>query len=59
MYWSYHIGKVYLAKERETGEIVAVKILMFQEYISNGIQDQIKNEMEVDTWHFSHKLDSM
>ena len=56
---SHHIGKVYLARERETGVVVAIKVLMFQNYISNGIQDQIKNEMEVDPGQFSNELDSM
>ena len=42
------IGKVFLAKEKQSGTIVAIKVIWFRNYIENGIQDQIKNEIEVE-----------
>ena len=41
------LGKVFLAKEKNSGAIIAIKVIWFKNYIENGIQDQIKNEIEV------------
>ena len=38
---------MFLAKEKQSGTIVAIKVIWFRNYIENGIQDQIKNEIEV------------
>lgn len=45
------LGKVFLAKEKNSGAIVAIKVIWFKNYIENGIQDQIKNEIEVRIFH--------
>ena len=48
--WTDDAGKVFLAKEKQSGAIVAIKVIWFRNYIENGIQDQIKNEIEVGKW---------
>jgi hypothetical protein len=45
--WINGLGKVFLAKEKNSGAIIAIKVIWFKNYIENGIQDQIKNEIEV------------
>ncbi|KNB41781.1 serine/threonine protein kinase [Blastocystis sp. subtype 4] len=46
-------GKVFLAKEKNSGAIIAIKVIWFKNYIENGIQDQIKNEIEIQS-HLVH-----
>lgn len=46
-------GRVYLAKERNTGYIVAIKLLIKSELLKHNMQHQVLREIEIQT-HLSH-----
>lgn len=47
-------GRVYLAKERNTGYIVAIKLLIKSEILAHSMQHQVLREIEIQT-HLSHR----
>ncbi|GIY78382.1 hypothetical protein CEXT_741751 [Caerostris extrusa] len=46
-------GRVYLAREKKTGFIVALKILFKSQILKNGVEHQIRREIEIQT-HLRH-----
>ncbi|KAJ1505870.1 hypothetical protein HMI55_001414 [Coelomomyces lativittatus] len=46
-------GRVYLAREKESGYIVALKILVKKELIRDGVEKQLRREIEIQS-HLRH-----
>eukprot|EP00817_Percolomonadidae_sp_ATCC50343_P006989 CAMPEP_0117426580 /NCGR_PEP_ID=MMETSP0758-20121206/6647_1 /TAXON_ID=63605 /ORGANISM="Percolomonas cosmopolitus, Strain AE-1 (ATCC 50343)" /LENGTH=332 /DNA_ID=CAMNT_0005211797 /DNA_START=565 /DNA_END=1559 /DNA_ORIENTATION=- len=47
-------GNVYLAREKRTGYIVAIKVLQKEQILKEGVKHQIKREIEIQS-HLRHK----
>jgi serine/threonine protein kinase len=40
-------GRVYLAREKQTGYVVALKVLFKQELVQNSVEKQLRREIEI------------